>query len=346
MIKTQSRIQRKTLTLILPTLPHLDSEADQTISAPALQRFLSRGQCRKPEYSSALEMLSQIFGLDLPSQSDWPAAALTAQGLALTSDNEFWLCADPVYLHADLDRLVLTDPVDLQIELAEAEQLVEYLNETCADLGWRFHRVSNGRWIVNSAKMLDVATTDLDAALAAGDRVILPIGADARLMQKVLTEIQMLLHDHPVNQARVHAGKLPINSLWFWGGGVLPRAVERQPDVLITGRAFCQGLGKLANVAVESVKSFEQLSKLESASWVVVDLSAEDRLDSQAEFSPGKAIKQWERDWFAPIWQAMRAGEWHLLRILSPEFEAEIGSRQMKYFWKRPKRLSTILGVN
>ncbi|MCB1639923.1 MAG: hypothetical protein KDI15_13865, partial [Thiothrix sp.] len=30
-------------------------------------------------------------------------------------------------------------------------------------------------------------------------------------------ELQMLLHQHPVNQARERQGQLPVNSLWLWG---------------------------------------------------------------------------------------------------------------------------------
>ena len=36
---------------------------------------------------------------------------------------------------------------------------------------------------------------------------------------RLLNEIQMFLHQHPVNQRRVAQGMLPINSLWCWGGG-------------------------------------------------------------------------------------------------------------------------------
>jgi len=31
-----------------------------------------------------------------------------------------------------------------------------------------------------------------------------------------LNELQMQLHDHPLNQAREARGELPVNSLWLW----------------------------------------------------------------------------------------------------------------------------------
>ena len=62
-----------------------------------------------------------------------------------------------------------------------------------------------------------------DPALIAGRDVYghLPDGADGPFVRRVLTELQMVMHDHPVNRARERAGRLAANSLWLWGGGVL-----------------------------------------------------------------------------------------------------------------------------
>jgi hypothetical protein len=42
-----------------------------------------------------------------------------------------------------------------------------------------------------------------------------------------INEAQMVLHAHPVNQARQAAGQPVVNSLWPWGGGRLPAATHR-----------------------------------------------------------------------------------------------------------------------
>ncbi len=39
-----------------------------------------------------------------------------------------------------------------------------------------------------------------------------------REWRRLLNEIQMVWHDHPVNIARAERGELPINSLWLFGG--------------------------------------------------------------------------------------------------------------------------------
>ena len=47
----------------------------------------------------------------------------------------------------------------------------------------------------------------------------LPSGADGGWLRRLMTEAQMLLHDHPVNAAREARGEAPVNGLWLWGSG-------------------------------------------------------------------------------------------------------------------------------
>src|SRR3546814_7921528 len=54
---------------------------------------------------------------------------------------------------------------------------------------------------------------------------LLPAGNDGRRWRAVLNEAQIVLHNHPVNAERVRSGRMPVNSLWFHGGGRLPDQV-------------------------------------------------------------------------------------------------------------------------
>jgi hypothetical protein len=47
----------------------------------------------------------------------------------------------------------------------------------------------------------------------------LPRGDHAKAWRRWLSEIQMLLHEHPVNAARDAAGRAPVTGLWLSGGG-------------------------------------------------------------------------------------------------------------------------------
>jgi hypothetical protein len=41
-------------------------------------------------------------------------------------------------------------------------------------------------------------------------------------LRRLGAEIEMWLHDHPINDTRRRRGELPITSLWLWGAGAIP----------------------------------------------------------------------------------------------------------------------------
>jgi len=47
----------------------------------------------------------------------------------------------------------------------------------------------------------------------------MPAGRDGARIRSLMNEIQMLLHEHPVNQGRERARLLPVNGWWLWGFG-------------------------------------------------------------------------------------------------------------------------------
>lgn len=50
----------------------------------------------------------------------------------------------------------------------------------------------------------------------------LPKGENAELLYSLMQRSRELLADHPVNKARIAAGKNPVTSCWFWGEGTKP----------------------------------------------------------------------------------------------------------------------------
>ena len=53
----------------------------------------------------------------------------------------------------------------------------------------------------------------------AGPRTVEVTGRDGARIRSLMNEIQMLLHEHPVNQRRERARLLPVNGWWLWGFG-------------------------------------------------------------------------------------------------------------------------------
>jgi hypothetical protein len=134
----------------------------------------------------------------------------------------WWLRADPVYLRPDRDRLVLFGPPYLELNEAESQSLARMVAPLLTEYGWQFEALQPDRWYLRLPQSERVTFTALGAIEGKYIGPALPAGADGPRWRTLLNEIQMLLHDCPINRERENRGVLPVNSLWFWGAGEAP----------------------------------------------------------------------------------------------------------------------------
>jgi len=73
-------------------------------------------------------------------------------------------------------------------------------------------------------------------------------GGDPDTYYRLMTEFQMLLHDHPVNTGRVEKGWPPINGLWLWQGGISEFRDARPLPPLYTDDPLFRGQWLSTNV--------------------------------------------------------------------------------------------------
>lgn len=161
------------------------------------------------------------------------------------------LTATPAYLHATLDHLVLSPASELSISDEQASDLAAAANEFLAQDGIVLRVLAPECWLLTIPAPLDV---ELRGSLQASGRNIhayMPSGQDGRRLRALLNELQMVWHDHPVNQTRAEAGEVPINSLWIEGTVNTGQAPPTPPfervfsDSLITrGLAIGCGVGQ------------------------------------------------------------------------------------------------------
>lgn len=115
------------------------------------------------------------------------------------------------------------------ITTEESHQLISFLNEALGTQDYRLHAgvsyrhlfvVKNGSADIKCTPPHDVPGTAyrdvlVQATNSKGE-------ATAELLNKLILSSQALLSDHPVNKARIAAGKDPANSIWFWSPGYRP----------------------------------------------------------------------------------------------------------------------------
>lgn len=296
-------------TLLLP--------ARARLAGPALDgevaRALGRAERERAEPGSEAQ-LRRHFALP---PGTWPVAALTRQLDAGDAGDAVWLRADPAYVVPDMQGARLMAHGDmLAIDAIDLAALLPALQEVFAESGLVLDAAEPTRWYLRLAPDSVLPEFAAPAQVLGADLFDhLPQGEDARRWRALLTETQVVLHQHPWNRERVARGQPPINSLWFWGGGTLPATVS---------------------TAHAQVRSREPLL---CALVLAAGIDAEQapRVDALVDLRQLRAPEQFVGEVMLPLLEALQRGE---LQQLLLDFEDGVRLRidrgQRWRFWRRP----------
>ena len=302
--------------------------------APALELLLARGRRTDADTRVLEDWVREAFEL---GEDAFPAGALSVLASGGSPGAEAWMRADPVHLRVMQDRAVVMPAQALELSLDEARALCEALNAHFA--GMEFTPLQPRRWY---ARLPQTAVIDAGNPLQSAGRDAEPPAYAAAL----LTEAQMVLHTHPVNEAREARGAPPVNSLWFWGGGRAVSARSRWQSVAADDPAVL-GAARLAGARHRALppSADEWLGRLPGDGR---HLAVLDVLRAPLAFGEDVAeeIARLEGDWFAPLLAALRAGRLGMLTIHVPDaaqavsFETIRGD--LRRFWRRRKPIKEL----
>lgn len=178
-------------------------------------------------------------------------AALTRELLAGDAADAAWLSADPAWIQPDLNGARLLACGQMQLSMDDALALARPLKPVFGDAGMTLEVSSPDRWHVRlppDAQLPSFASPE--QALGEDLAQHLPEGTEGRRWRAILTEVQVLLHQHPLNARRRELGLPPVNSLWLWGGGSLPVAVRSRLAGCVSDDVLLGALAARAGVAV------------------------------------------------------------------------------------------------
>ena len=266
----------------------------------------------------------------------WQRGLLSALGIASGSiasaavgmshqPDGYWLHAEPVHFAAGLDRLsflTLTD--EARVSDAERRVLFDQLVPTFASGDFVLH-ASGPEWFLRSAQPLQVVTSTPDAAATNDLQSVMPRGPDAPALRRLMTELQMLLHEHPVNEARARRGLPAINAVWLWGSGVLTEmSVSASLPVAFGNSSFLSGLYESCGSTIaELPKSADQLlQRIAGAPRAIVVVP-------EADFD------QFDSRWLVPLSAALSSGRLSRLDLILDEWHIDTRRRDLRRFWRR-----------
>ena len=324
---------------LFPT-QHLLKAAAPDLHLPALQTLLARGtreSCPADGTEAAL-----CAALGIKRQQDWPIAPITLAADGGEVEDAYWLRADPVHLRVMRDRIVLANDDVLSVSRGEADALADAIGLHFGD-ELRPLPLHPRRWYLRFPVAPQLTTTPLSVAVGRDIDPLMPQGCDAMRFRSQLNELQMLLHDHPVNQARESRGELPVNSLWLWGGGHSPPSrslsvamYTRDPEALALG-AFC-------NAHLHALPARLDAPLLNTNGIILLDgLVRSGQVGDACGWR--EALREMENEWLAPLLGALRKIGPPGLRLLDPVNgkALHLQARDAWKLWRRPHRLSSML---
>ena len=153
-------------------------------------------------------------------------APLAALGAGFDPFGDYVLRADPVSLVAGRTDVALAARID-DLDASDTGALMATLNAHFGRDGLAFHAPRPDAWFVLVDHLPDLTTTPL-AAVRGAIYPWLPAGGDAARWRRWLSEMQMLLHDHPANVARAARGRVPVTGLWISDGGRIAKTGREQ----------------------------------------------------------------------------------------------------------------------
>jgi hypothetical protein len=321
-------------------VPRLFAEPTGT-RAPALELLLARGRGSSGEPQDLESWLQDGFGL-----SDQPiaAGALTLAAANGNPGEACWARADPLHLRLVHERLIVVPGPGFALSREEADALCESLNRHFTGI-LALQVVDPLRWCarleqdlpIDAASPLEVAGRDVDLSLPAGEA--------GRRWHALLNEAQMLLHAHPVNEAREARGEPAVNSLWLWGVGRAPHASRGAWHSVSAADPVALGFARLAGARAlalpDSASGWLEATAPDGRHLIVLDaLRAPHALGHAAEYREG--VEALEARWFAPLLAALRSGRLGMVTLRIPDaagaaFETIRGD--LRRFWRRPRAL-------
>ncbi len=342
------------LTLFIPDLlPPAGMEAAITDgnTAPVLRRMFGRGELQRFPAIDAEIWLCQAF--EVEQREDWPVASLTAAVDGIDIGSDYWLRADPVFLQLQRHGTRVLAAPTLSLSEEETAALTASLNAHFSSDGIALTAPHATRWYIRQTESTGITAPTLGATAGRSLPPTPLTGSRASHWHRILTEAQMVLHEHPVNQAREARGLPVVNSLLLWGGGRKPTVPGRHftdvwsDDPLATALAVQSG-AEFHAAPSSAALWFGTRPKSGGRHLITID-RAHLALRYGGPDAWLKAVNTLEETWFGALWGAL-AGPLKELVIVAGGADGclrcTLCSGDTMKFWRRPLTWAAISNSN
>ena len=283
-----------------------------------------------------------------------------------------WI-ATPVHLVAGLSSVHLDVRGLLQMDLDTRRALAQDFNAVFTESGFRLEALSSAGFLLLGPRIDDLDTVEPARVLGASVSEALPAASTAPRLRRLVAEIEMWLHSHPVNADRARHGRLPITALWLWGGGGAREGIDlgtepvigsdttdTVPASFVRGAAlaatatpipgvafghdpYLHGLWRMSGSNARPMPDhFEEVLGHTSRRAVFV-LELSQSFDEHRHWTIRDALADLDRRWILSALDALRRRDIGRITVIANDHRLTLGSRDPWKLWRMPRPALTAL---
>ena len=166
------------------------------------------------------------------------AHAALADGVAIES--LAWGLVTPAHWQLGRDHASMIDPEQLRLSDAESLSLFDAVRPLFESEGFRAVWGAPQRWYIGRDELEGFASASLDRVIGRNvDGWLGETRSDmGRLVRRLQSEVQLVFHEHRVNEAREERGEAVVNSFWLSGcGRAQPVDAATEPRIDVSLRS-------------------------------------------------------------------------------------------------------------
>lgn len=247
-------------------------EEELSLQDPIFNKIIKKSKKNFFKTTNIQALLNQYF--QIQQSHDFPLAAWLAQKHQLPGCAQgTWMLLRPVELKNDLSGVYMLGPRHLNVSPMEFEQIHELFSPHFNADGFSCYRIDSQIFLLHSQKKIELNSVLSDEITGKEIGCFLPAGQDQSLWRRYLTEWQLMLHSHPINQERQKKAFPLINSLWLEYIGSDQEIINPGCDVVISDDPIFEALADQLQVPFYEYSKISYLSTYPSIQYPFVFLT-------------------------------------------------------------------------
>jgi hypothetical protein len=270
-----------------------------------------------------------------------PPACVAARCCTADLTGAVWL-ANPVHCVAGLSSLHLDHRGLLKLPMATLVALAADFRAVFRGADVALEPLASGGFLLAGPAITDAQASEPARAVGMSIAAALP---RAPALRRLGAEIEIWLHEHPVNRLRSERGEPAVTSLWLWGGGTLTRtqAAPAADMGIATDRAYgrdpyLEGLWCARGARVQPLpERIEDLTAGRARSSIIL-VELGEILAADRAASVGDALARLDARWVAPAADLLARGAWRSLALIANDRCLILRPRDAMKRWRRARR--------